>query len=197
MVKRILMAVVLAGLLLTGDVWAMCGKCAPTKVEEKEKKTKKKKVEAVTTATSKPKKGQVVVTGTVICTSCSLKKTKRAKSQCSIYSCNYAVKTKNVRSREGKLIKNEVGKLYHILANDNSAGLLQKKYKGKTVIIVGRLYPEERVIEVEFVKLAPEKKVYTSNFRRSYCLHKRKEFQCGRQEVYGLLHRVRLARPRW
>ncbi|MFN3967235.1 MAG: hypothetical protein ACK4JE_06025 [Endomicrobiia bacterium] len=120
-------------------------------------KTESKKIEAVTTATPKPQEGQLVITGTVLCTSCELKK-KGAKSQCSVYGCSYSVKTKNVRSPKGQLVKDYVGKTYQILTNDSSSALLQKEYKGKDVIIVGKIYPEENVLEVDFVKLAPEKK---------------------------------------
>jgi hypothetical protein len=161
MSKKIPVAVVLTVLVLTGNVWAMCGKCAPGKVEVEEKKVEKKKVGAVTAKIPKLEKDQVIITGTVICTSCDLKKAKGAKSQCSIYGCNYVIKTKDVRDYKGKPIKDEIGKIFHILENDNSSDLLQKKCKGREVIIVGKLYSEERIIEIEFVKLASVKKSYT------------------------------------
>jgi rubrerythrin len=118
-------------------------------------------VEPGSTPTPELKEGQVEVSGIVVCTSCDLKKSEGAKSQCSTYGCNYAIKIKKAMDQEGKLVEDESGKLYHILANDNSTDLLQKKYKGKDVIIVGELYTEERVIEIEFVKLASEGKTYT------------------------------------
>jgi ribosomal protein L37AE/L43A len=130
--------------------------------EEQKLETKKLgKVEAVTTATPTPQENQFVVTGTLICTSCELKKQKGAKSQCSVYGCSYAIKTKNVRNNRGQLVRKYLWKTFHILENDNSAALLQKGYKDKDVIIVGKIYPEENVLEVDFVKLAPVKKIYT------------------------------------
>mgnify|MGYP001598444102 CR=1 FL=1 len=116
---------------------------------------KKSQVDAVTSATPKPQENQVVITGTLICISCDLKEQKGAKSQCSIYGCSYSLKTKKVINPKGQLLKEQVGKLYHILANDNSSALLQKEYKGKDVTIVGKIYPDENVIEVDFVKLRP------------------------------------------
>ena len=118
-------------------------------------------VEPVTTPIPELEGEQVEVSAMVVCTSCDLKNTEGAKSQCSIYGCNYAIKIERVVNRDGELVEDETGKLYHILANDNSADLLQKKYKGIDVIIVGKLYPEESVIEIKFVKLAPEEESYT------------------------------------
>ncbi len=159
-------------------VYASCGSCNVIAHEETQQKSegKKPQVEAVTTATPFPKKNQLTITGTVICTSCDLKKLKGAKSQCSVYGCNYALKVKQViqvvYDKDGNPVmvsgkpkfqyrKDYIGKMYHILANDSSAGLLQKEYKGKDVIIVGKIYSDENIIEVDFVKLAPAKKVYT------------------------------------
>jgi len=122
---------------------------------------KKMEVDAVTTATPKPKDDQLVITGTLLCTSCDLKKQKSAKSQCSVYGCSYSVKIKKSVNQKGQMVKEYLGKIYQILANDNSAALLQKEYIGKDVVIVGKVYQEENVIEVEFVKLAPVKKIYT------------------------------------
>lgn len=138
-------------------VFSSCGKCDVSEKTE----AKKQKIDAVTTATPKPKDDQLVITGTVLCTSCDLKKQKGAKSQCSVYGCSYSVKTKKVINQKGQMVKEQVGKTYQILANDNSDGLLQKEYKSKEVIIVGKIYSEENIIEVDFVKLAPVKKGYT------------------------------------
>ena len=133
------------------------GKCGVSEKIE----SKKQQIDAVTTATPKLQENQIVITGTVICTSCDLKKQKGAKSQCSVYGCFYSVKTKKVINQKGQSIKEQVGKIYQILANAHSTALLQKEYKGKDVVIVGKIYQDENIIEVDFVKLAPVKEVYT------------------------------------
>lgn len=152
---------VLAGLAVffgvISVIFANCGKCdVGEKVE-----AKKQQIDAVTAATPKPQENQLVITGTIICTSCDLKKQKGAGSQCSIYGCSYSIKTKKVINQKGQMVKEQIGKTYSILANNNSSALLQKEYKGKDVVIVGKIYPDENVLEVDFVKLAPVKKTYT------------------------------------
>ncbi|MBA3052404.1 hypothetical protein KKF70_00880 [bacterium] len=162
--KFIFTAVVLTMSVFIGNVnGSGCGggSCDHAEVESKEKKAPNIKVDAVTAATPKPEKGQVVVTGTLVCTSCSLKKSKKAESQCSVYGCSYAIKTEKVMSPKGEKLKEETGVLFHILANDKSEDLLQANNKGRDVIVVGKLYSDERVIEIDFVKYAPSKAGYT------------------------------------
>ena len=138
----------------------MCHGGEHTQHEVKKTKSDKFQVESVTTATPKLNEAPLTITGTLICTSCQLKQ-KGAKSQCSVYGCSYSIKTKNVRNHKGELVKKYVGKVYQILANDTSSALFKKEYKGKDVIIVGKIYTEENVVEVDFVKLAVEKNIYT------------------------------------
>jgi len=122
--------------------------------EEQKLETKKLiKVEAVTTATPTPQENQFVITGTLICTSCELKKQKGAKSQCSVYGCSYAIKTKSVRNNRGQLVRKYLWRTFHILENDNSSALLQKGYKDKDVIIVGKIYPEEMFLKLTLSNL--------------------------------------------
>lgn len=59
---------------------------------------------------------------------------------------------------DGSVRKEGSGKIYHILVNDNSCQLLKDEYKGKEVIIIGIIYPDENIVEIDFVKLAPMKK---------------------------------------
>jgi len=148
-----------------------------------EKKAEKSKVEAVTSATPFPKSDQLTITGTVLCTSCDLKKQKGAKSQCSVYGHDHTLKVSRViqviYGKDGKPVMNKkgqpsfkygkkyIGKIYHILKNDSSIGLLKDEYKGKEVIIVGKIYPDENVVEVDFVKLAPPEKKHTEHPKKS------------------------------
>jgi hypothetical protein len=113
-----------------------------------------RKIESAAASIPETKEGQFLITGTLICTSCDLKKQKDAGAQCSLYGCSYSMKTKDVKDHKGTPVKKYAGKFFHILANDNSAELLQKEHKKKDIVVVGRLYPEENVIEVEFVKFA-------------------------------------------
>ena len=89
------------------------------------------------------------VVGTVRCTSCDLKKEKHAAAQCSIYGCQFAVKTDTVTDEKGKRVKTLEGKTYQIMLNDQSKGLTAKEQKGGRFALKAKIYADDGVIEVE------------------------------------------------
>lgn len=106
-------------------------------------------------AVPKPAQGEVVVTvtGTLRCASCELKKKKGAASQCALHGCQFSFGAEKIVNEAGKRLKKLEGKLYHILVNDQSKPLLQKENKGKRFSVTGKVYGDERVIEI--VTFAP------------------------------------------
>ena len=138
-------------------------------------KLKQVLINAITGATPKTTEGEVVITGKVICVGCTLSKEKGANAQCSIYGHTSALKVEKVvfsgswrrdPNYKGKWPPPDLphpdpaykGKIFYFLPNNGSAELLKEKYHGKKVIIVGKIYPEENMVDIRFVKFAPKKK---------------------------------------
>jgi hypothetical protein len=120
--------------------------------------SKKAKVEEPGTPIPKLSKDQLLIAGNVFCSSCEIKKQKGAKAQCNIYGHSYAIKIKDAKNSEGKILEEYIGKIYQILPNDSSSGLLNEECIGRDVIIVGKIYPDENFIEIDFVKFALNEK---------------------------------------
>jgi hypothetical protein len=112
-----------------------------------------KHVEAVTSATPQLGPGEAVITGKVICLGCHLKKEKQAKDQCSIYGHTNALSIEKIIDPQGKSIHELKGKVYQFLHNEKSDALIKdQSYAGKAIIVVGKVYPESNVLEVNFFK---------------------------------------------
>jgi len=110
--------------------------------------------DAVTQATPKLTSEEVVVTGKVICLGCHLKKDKGAKAQCSIYGHTNAIVLEKVIDQQGKKLNELNGKIYEFLHNDQSDKLIKDhQLVGKTIIVVGKIYSEANIIEVNFFKV--------------------------------------------
>lgn len=127
--------------------------------ENSKQNTRPVQIEAVTTATPKLGEGDAVITGTLLCLGCSLKKEEGANAQCSIYGHQTALKIETVvffGSREPD--KNYRGKIVFFLTNDRSAELLKAKYHGRKITIVGRMFLKANLVDVRFVKFTPKKK---------------------------------------
>jgi hypothetical protein len=88
------------------------------------------------------------VTGTVRCTSCDLKKEKNAQAQCSIYGCQFAVRTDTVTDQSGARVKKLEGKTYQVMLNDQSKALTQKEQKGNRFNLKAKIHEDDGVIEV-------------------------------------------------
>ena len=109
--------------------------------------------EAVTGATPQLAQDEVVITGKVICLGCHLKKERKARAQCSIYGHINALVIEKIINAQGKSIDELKGKVYQFLHNDKSDKLVKDhNYAGKTIIVVGKIYPEANIIEVNFFK---------------------------------------------
>lgn len=109
--------------------------------------------DAVTGATPKLEAGEVVVTGTVICLGCSLKKEKGALAQCSVYGHVNALRIEKVIDAQGKQVKEIRGKIYQFLHNDKSDKLIiDHGFAGKKMVVVGKVYPEANILEARFFK---------------------------------------------
>lgn len=112
-----------------------------------------KHADAVTSATPQLGPGEVVITGKVICLGCHLKKEKQAKSQCSIYGHTNALSIEKIIDAQGKSIDELKGKIYQFLHNEKSDELIKDhSYTGKVIIVVGKVYPEANILEVNFFK---------------------------------------------
>ncbi len=110
--------------------------------------------EAVTQATPQLAADEVVVTGQVICLGCSLKKEKGAKAQCSIYGHTNALLIEKVIDIKGTHVEAAEGKIYQFLHNDQSDKLItDHSFSGKILVIVGKIYPEANILEVNFFKV--------------------------------------------
>ncbi|MBI5209238.1 MAG: hypothetical protein HY927_04605 [Elusimicrobia bacterium] len=90
----------------------------------------------------------MTVTGTLRCATCELKKKKGAASQCALHGCQFSFEAETIVNETGKRLKKLEGKLYHVLVNDQSKPLLQKENKGKRFSVTGKVYGDERVIEI-------------------------------------------------
>jgi len=109
--------------------------------------------DAVTQATPRLGHDEVVITGKVICLGCHLKKERGAKAQCSIYGHTNAIVLEKVIDHQGKKLNELNGKIYEFLRNDQSDKLIKDySYVGKTIIVIGKIYPEANIIEVNFFK---------------------------------------------
>lgn len=109
--------------------------------------------DAETGATPKLAADEVVITGRVICLGCTLKKEKQAKAQCSIYGHTNALLIEKIINVQGRRFDELKGKMYQFLHNEKSDELINDhSYAGKTIIIVGKIYPEANIVEVNYFK---------------------------------------------
>ncbi len=98
--------------------------------------------------TKDKEQGSVTAIGALRCTSCDLKAAKAAATQCSVYGCQFAFKTEKVTDASGARVESHEGKIYHIIRNDRSKDLAHNEHKKKRYEVKGKIYDEERVLEV-------------------------------------------------
>lgn len=93
---------------------------------------------------------ETVVTGQNICLGCSLKKEQGAGAQCSIYGHKHSLRVTSaiVSGKEAPKMK---GWVLHYLETKKSEDAI-KKHHGQSLTIVGRVYADERVLEVLSLK---------------------------------------------
>ena len=106
---------------------------------------------AVAAEKDQPAVVQASVEGKNFCLGCALKKEKGAKAQCSLYGHKHALKVSKAVSEDGKELTEMKGWVLHYLETEKSEHLI-KEHHGEKLTIKGKIYPLERVIEVDSFK---------------------------------------------
>ena len=91
---------------------------------------------------------EATVTGSNICLGCSLKKQKGAAAQCSIFGHKHGLKITKAVGPDGKDLPEMRGWVLHYLETEHSQDLITE-HRGETLIITGKVYPLERMLEVQ------------------------------------------------
>lgn len=101
---------------------------------------------------------RATVEGTNICLGCTLKKQKGAAAQCSIFGHKHVLKVTKAVQEDSRELRRMRGAVLHYLETQKSQELIKSHHGGK-LTITGKVYPLERVLEVESFKKAatPEK----------------------------------------
>lgn len=89
---------------------------------------------------------EATVVGENFCLGCSLKKEKGAAAQCSIYGHRHALKV-TTATAAGKNLPEMKGWVLHYLDTDNAQSFI-KQHGGETLTLKGKVYIDERVLEV-------------------------------------------------
>lgn len=96
------------------------------------------------------------VEGENFCLGCSLKKEKGAAAQCSKYGHRHALKVSKA-TVDGKDRPEMKGWVLHYLDTDSAQPVIKENHE-KTVKITGKVYPDDRVLEVVTVEDSGEAK---------------------------------------
>ena len=99
---------------------------------------------------------EATVAGENFCLGCSLKEGKGAASQCSKFGHQHALKVTSA-TVGGKDRPDMMGWVLHYLDTDKAQPLI-KEHHDETVTMTGKVYAEERVLEVGELKEAKEAK---------------------------------------
>ncbi len=94
-------------------------------------------------------------TGTNFCLGCTLKKEDGAGAQCDVFGHRHALRVTQALV-DGKEQPAMTGWVLHYLETTKSEELI-KKHHGKSVTVVGKVYPDERVLEVASFQVEPAK----------------------------------------
>ena len=98
---------------------------------------------------------EVTVTGNNFCLGCALKKEKGAGAQCSIFGHKHSLRvTKAIAADSTELVEMQ-GWVLHYLETEKSQELI-KGHHGENITITGKVYSDERVLEVDKFKKADE-----------------------------------------
>lgn len=110
---------------------------------------------AASAAESIPQGQPVTVTGVNYCFGCDLKKAHQAHAQCDLFGHKHSLRVISMKDGSGKAITGHNDKALHYLPNQKSDLLWSgDEYHGKKVTIRGRLYSDDRVLEVESFEVA-------------------------------------------
>lgn len=129
---------------------AMCW-LTPVQAGESEGKAERPQMEASSGAV------KATLEGKNFCVGCALRSQKGAGAQCNVLGHKHAFKVTRVVGADGKEMAGMGGWVLHYLDTDKSQELLTKHH-GEKLTIIGVIYPQERVLEVNsFDKMAPSK----------------------------------------
>ena len=91
--------------------------------------------------------------GENFCLGCNLKKEKGAGAQCSLYGHKHSFKVTKALDEDGKELTGLEGWVLHYLENEKSEKLIDGHHKER-LVITGKVYPQERILEVATFKKA-------------------------------------------
>ncbi|MBI4881926.1 MAG: hypothetical protein HY812_20055 [Planctomycetes bacterium] len=94
------------------------------------------------------------VTGENICLGCALQHQKGAAAQCSKYGHRHALKVTSA-SASGEEHPEMEGWVLHYLDTDNAQSVI-KEHHGETLTVKGKVYADERVLEVSKVEVSTQ-----------------------------------------
>lgn len=132
------------GILLTGLLGiAVAGYAFAQEHPEHPKKQSKKQ-------SAEPEVIVATVVGENFCLGCSLKQEQGAASQCSKYGHRHALKVTDATAA-GKELPELNGWVLHYLDTDNAQPVI-KEHHGEILTLTGKVYGEERVLEVDVLE---------------------------------------------
>jgi len=117
---------------------------------------------------------EATVEGTNFCIGCTLKKREGAIAQCKIFGHRHALRVAKAVDKNGKELPEVKGRVLHYLDTEKSQDVL-KAHHGEKLTIKGKIYPQERVLEVDSFKQAEgsasekEKKVESAEIQQKVC----------------------------
>lgn len=91
---------------------------------------------------------EATLTGRNFCLGCALQKEKGAGAQCRLFGHKHAFKAARAVGEDGKELADLGGSVLHYLETEKSQELITSHH-GETLSIRGKVYPLERVLEVD------------------------------------------------
>ncbi len=130
-------------------------------------------IAAAQNKTEQPKaKGvyEAAVEGTNFCIGCTLKKREGAIAQCKIFGHRHALRVAKAVDKNGKELPEVKGWVLHYLDTEKSQDVL-KAHHGEKLTIKGKIYLQERVLEVDSFKETKQeaKKAASAEIEQTVC----------------------------
>jgi YHS domain-containing protein len=113
---------------------------------------------------------EATVEGTNFCIGCTLKKREGAIAQCKIFGHRHALRVAKAVDKNGKELPEVKGWVLHYLDTEKSQDVL-KAHHGEKLTIKGKIYPQERVLEVDSFKETKQeaKKAASAEIQQTVC----------------------------
>ena len=113
---------------------------------------------------------EATVEGTNFCIGCTLKKREGAIAQCKIFGHRHALRVAKAVDKNGKELPEVKGWVLHYLDTEKSQDVL-KAHHGEKLTIKGKIYPQERVLEVDSFKETKQeaKKAASAEIEQTVC----------------------------